>query len=160
MVTSIFDNSMHRFTRSLRLFALGSFSLCLLAHGQSLQPKMPCTFNGKLLRDSEGRIVRYESDEMTRRAIAKVDLKGFIKQVDIRTEIIVDVLVGDSGEVVCTKSLVGLQIARKPTEEALQSWRFKTATEEGKPVAYLGRLEFTLCNTSCGDEGPSMTLLK
>jgi len=121
---------------------------------------MPCAFNGKLLRDSKGRIFRYESAEMKRRATARVDLKGLIKQLDISTVVLVDVLVGVSGEVVCTKSLAGLPIARKPTEDALRSWRFKTATADAEPVAYLGRLEFTLCNTSCSDEGPSMTLLK
>lgn len=151
---------MHGFVRSFFLLIVGGVSLCLVVHGQAAQPKMPCAFNGKLLRDPDGRIVRYESDEMKKRATAKVDLKGFVKKLDIRTAVLVDVLVAGSGEVVCTKSLAGLQIARKPTEDAIQSWRFKTATADGEPVAYLGWLEFTLCNISCGDDGPSMTLLK
>ena len=73
---------------------------------------------------------------------------------------IVDILVGTSGEVVCAKSLIRHPIIRGPVETALRSWQFKPAELEGKPVAYLGRLEFTLCNISCGKEGPSMTLLK
>lgn len=151
---------MHRFTRSFFLLVAGCVSLCLLAHGQATQAKMPCAFNGTLLRNLEGRIVRYESDEMKGRATAKVDLKGFVKQLDIRTVVLVDVLVGGSGEVVCIKSLAGLHIVLKPTEDAIKSWRFKTVTTNGEPVAYLGRLQFTLCNISCGEEGPSMTLLK
>jgi len=97
---------------------------------------------------------------MKERATAKADVGRFIKQLDIRTMVLVNVLVGPSGQVVCTKSVVGLPIVIKPVETALQSWKFKPETLNGRPVAYLGWMQFTLCNTSCGESGPSMTLLK
>jgi hypothetical protein len=97
---------------------------------------------------------------MKQRATREVDMNGFIKQADIKGAAIVDILVGTSGEVVCVKTLIGHPIIRGSVERALRSWQFKPAELEGKPVAYLGRLEFTLCNIGCGKEGPSMTLLK
>jgi Gram-negative bacterial TonB protein C-terminal len=145
---------------SLILLICGLFSLASVAVGQTPSPKIPCDFSGELLRTRQGRIVRYTSDEMKQRATHKVDVNGFIKQADIKGTAIVDILVGTSGEVVCAKSLIGHPIIRGPVETALRSWQFKPAELEGKPVAYLGRLEFTLCNISCGKEGPSMTLLK
>jgi hypothetical protein len=97
---------------------------------------------------------------MKKRATHKVDLDGFIRQLDFRSTVFVGVLVDVSGEVVCTNALVGIQLARKPVEKALQSWKFRPAKQDGKPVAYLGRMEFMLCNTDCGEEPFGVTLLK
>ena len=72
----------------------------------------------------------------------------------------IDVLVGASGEPVCLRTLAKHPIIRAGVENALRSWTFKRAEVDGRPVAYLGRLEFTLCNIGCGDQEPSMTLLK
>lgn len=148
--------------RRLRwLFVSGSiFTLTFVALGQAPSPKLPCDFSGDLRRDAQGGIARYSSDEMKERATAKTDLSGFIKQLDIRTVVLANVLVGPSGQVVCAKSLTGLPMVLKPVETALQSWKFKPMTFNGRPIAYLGLMQFTLCNTSCGEEGPSMTLLK
>ena len=137
------------------LFLLGSVAL-----GQSPSPQLPCDFSGELLRTNEGRVVQYASDEMKRRATRKVDVSGSIKQADIKGTAIVDVLVGTSGEVVCMKSLIGHAMIRKGVETALRSWTFRRAEVGGKPVSYLGRLEFTLCNINCSEQGSSMTLLK
>lgn len=136
------------------------FALAFVALGQVPSPKLPCDFSGELLRNAQGRIARYTPEEMKERATAKADVGRFIKQLDIRTMVLVNVLVGPSGQVVCTKSVVGLPIVIKPVETALQSWKFKPETLNGRPVAYLGWMQFTLCNTSCGESGPSMTLLK
>jgi hypothetical protein len=97
---------------------------------------------------------------MKESALRKVDLSGFIRQLDIKGTAIVEVLIGTSGEVVCLKSLAGHPLIRAEVEKSLRSWTFRRAEVNGKPVAYLGRLEFTLCNILCGDQGPSMTLLK
>ena len=83
-----------------------------------------------------------------------------IKELGIRTVALINVLVGPSGQVVCAKSISGLPMVLKPVEKALRSWKFKPIAFNNRPVAYLGLMQFTLCNTSCGEEGPSMTLLK
>jgi hypothetical protein len=123
-------------------------------------PQLPCDFSGELLRTTHGKVVQYTSAEMKTRATRKVDVGGFMKQLDIKGTVILDILVGVSGEVVCLKSLIGHPLIRAQVEKALRSWRFKQAEMSGKRVAYLGRLEFTLCNINCGTQGTSMTLLK
>jgi hypothetical protein len=98
---------------------------------------------------------------MKKRATHKVDLNApTIKQLDFRSAIIVSIIVGTSGEVVCAKSVSGISFALKPVENALQSWTFKPEKQNGKPVAYLGQLDFLLCNTDCGNEVWGVTLLK
>lgn len=148
--------------RRLRWFlASGSFfASTFVALGQVPSPKLPCDFSGDLLRNAQGKIARYNSEEMKQRTTAKTDVDGFIKQLDISTVVLVNVLVDPSGQVICAKSLTGLPMVQKPVEKALRSWKFKPETLNGRPVAYLGLLQFKLCNTSCGEEGPSMTLLK
>lgn len=128
--------------------------------GQTFAPQVPCDFSGQLFQTAEGKTALYGSDEMKQRATHKVDVSDFMKQADIKGTIIVDVLVGVSGNVVCLKSLIGHPIIRREVEKALRSWTFEPAKARGQPVAYLGRLEFTLCNISCGKGGFSMTILK
>lgn len=142
------------------LLSFGLLSLAAVGRGQPHPLKLPCEFSGELLRTSAGEIVRFSLDEMKARATYKVDLNGFVRQMDFRSTVIVDVLVGVSGEVICTKSLIGIPIARQPVEKALQSWKFKPAILRGKPVVYVGLMEFTLCNMDCGKEGFGVTLLK
>jgi hypothetical protein len=142
------------------------FSLCALlllasfAQGQ-VSPKLPCDFSGNLLTTREGNAVRFNSDEMKERATHKVDLDSpLLKQLDFRSVMVVEVLVGKSGEVVCTKTISGSSLARKPVEAALQEWKFKPEKLDGKPAAYLGQLNFLLCNLDCGKEAFGVTLLK
>lgn len=96
---------------------------------------------------------------MLRRAVRKVDLSGPIKQADIKATVILDLIVDASGDVACVKAGAAHPLVKKPVEQALQQWRFKPQTVNGKPVAYVGSLRFDLCNISCGSGGPSMTLL-
>lgn len=97
---------------------------------------------------------------MKKRATYRVDISSFLKQVDIKGTAIVDVLVDSSGGVACVKSLAGHPMIRVEVEKALKNWTFKPASYNGHGVAYLGEMAFQLCNISCGDRGPSMTLLK
>jgi hypothetical protein len=41
----------------------------------------------------------------------------------------------------------------------LRKWKFSPAEMDGRRVAYVGRMEFTVCNI-CGESGPSMTIVK
>jgi hypothetical protein len=149
---------MHRMHPILVLCSLFILNFVVLAQVPS--PKLPCDFSGQLLRDAHGRIERFTPEEMKKRATAKADVNGFIMQLDISTVVLVNVLVNRSGQVVCAKSLSGMLGVRKPVETALQSWRFKPAMFNGRPVAYLGLMRFALCNMGCGEEEPSNSLLK
>ena len=122
--------------------------------------KTPCDYRGELLRKSDGKIQLFTSDEMKSKATHKQDISGPIKQWDIKGTAIVDVLVAPDGHVVCTKSLIGHPLVRKSVEDALSQWKFAPAGVGYRKVAYVGRMEFTLCNISCGQSGPSMTILK
>lgn len=140
------------------MLPLAWFVLCGLAAGQtSVEP--PCEYGGELLRQSQHKIKLFTSDEMKARATYKQDIFGAIKQADIKGTAIVDVLVGPDGQVVCTMGRTGHPLVRASVEDALRKWKFSPAAMEGKAVAYLGRMEFTLCNISCGDSGPSMTII-
>jgi len=97
---------------------------------------------------------------MKKRAMRRVDIGPLLKQADIKGTAIVNIIVNPSGTVACVKSLPGHPMIRLEIEKALKNWTFTPANVEGEPVAYLGEMEFSLCNISCGEKGPSMTLLK
>jgi Gram-negative bacterial TonB protein C-terminal len=145
---------------SIAVRAYVSLLLSCLSFGQAGAPKPPCAFSGELLRDAQGNVVSFASDEMKRRATHKVDVGPFMKQIDIKGTAVLDVLVGPFGEVICVKTLTGHPILQAEVEKALHAWTFEPAKARDQPVAYLGRLEFTLCNISCGKEGIHMSILK
>jgi hypothetical protein len=135
-------------------------SLSVLATAQSKARPLPCSFPGELLHNDKGQPVWFTSDQMKEKAAYRADVSSFLKQADIKGTAIVDVLVNSSGEVACVKSLTGHPMIRVEVEKALKKWTFKPASQDGRTVAYLGEMEFKFCNISCGDDGPSMTLLK
>jgi hypothetical protein len=100
---------------------------------------------------------------MKKRATYKVDVDAPIlkfRELDFRSTVVVSVLVGASGEVTCAKTVSGIPMARLPVERAVRAWTFKPEKQNGKPVAYLGQLDFMLCNIDCGEEPFGVTLLK
>jgi hypothetical protein len=94
------------------------------------------------------------------RAKHKQDVDVATKQVDAKGTVLIDVLVGSDGRVSCTKAIVGHPILTEPIQDALQHWTFAVANSNGKRVGYTGQILFTLCNISCGDAGPYMTIVK
>jgi hypothetical protein len=129
-----------------------------MALGQS-EIKLPCEYASDLLRKPDGKVALLPSNEMKKRATHKQDVSGPIKQLDIKGTAIVDVLVASDGHVICTKSLIGHPMIQKAVEDALRQWNFTPADMNGRKVAYVGRMEFTLCNIMCGESGPSMTIV-
>ncbi len=127
---------------------------------QTKSPSLPCPFDGPVLLRDDGTIARFDSDAMKRRATHKTDVSESVKQLDIKGTVVAEVLVAPSGKVVCARSVIGHPLIAKPVQAALEEWTFKPAKNGDKPVAYLGILQFSLCNISCGESGPSMTLLK
>jgi hypothetical protein len=54
--------------------------------------------------------------------------------------------------VVCTAGYYGHPMVLKDVEEAVRQWTFKPLRENNKPVAYVGKLDFTLCNVGCAEQ--------
>lgn len=146
--------------KSTPFVSLWLLSLSLVAVGQAPSPQLPCKFSGELRRTPDGKVAWFTSEEMKSRATHKADVSDFMRRADIKATALVEVLVGTAGDVVCLKSLAGNPWIRAEVESAVKRWKFKVVEVESKPVAYLGRLEFRLCNISCGDQGFSMTILK
>ncbi len=121
--------------------------------------RLSCGFTGELLRTDAGGLVEFNSNEMKSRAIRKVDLTGPVTNLDAADTAIAEMVVGPSGDVVCMR-VVAMDLVQAEVEKALRSWTFKRAEMKGRPVAYLGHMEFRACNLSCGKEGMSMSLLK
>jgi len=98
---------------------------------------------------------------MKKRATYKVDVNApILKKLDFSSTVILEVLVGTSGEVICTKTISGIPFAQQPVEKAVQSWRFGPERLKGKPVPYLGQLDFLLCNGVCARSGFGVSILK
>ena len=131
----------------------------LAAAGQS-SAKLPCDYSGKLLRRTSGGIVRFDSDEMKDRAIHKVEISDFLKRTDIKGTALVELLIGPSGEVVCTKTVFTHPIRSSELENAVGAWTFRPEKVNGEDVPYVARMEFYLCNISCGDQGISVSIVK
>jgi hypothetical protein len=120
------------------------------------QLELPCSFSGELLRTTDGNVVRYQSDQMKSLAVRRVELSDFVRKADIKGSVVVDVLVDPSGQVVCLSSRTGHPLLRREVERALTAWTFKPVQMRDGVAC----LEFELCNISCGERGPSMTLLR
>jgi hypothetical protein len=135
--------------------------VAVAARAQSAGVRPPCPFDGALLRDDHGAIVRFDSNEMKKRATHKEDLPAIFKMIDGRAVVYIDVLVGPKGEVICSKAITDANgIFGNGVEKAMAAWTFEPDKQKGKPVAYLGRMEFTLCDEGCQDGDWGMTLLK
>ena len=143
------------------VLAVALLGVTLPLRGQANRvSQMPCAYSGALLRSRAGDIVRFGSDEMKAKATFKADIDDSLKRVDFRETTLRDVLIGPDGFVVCVKTIVGIPGFSPRIEQALRAWRFHPFTFRGRPVGYVGRLEFSLCNVDCGASGNSMTLLK
>jgi hypothetical protein len=134
--------------------------LLLGSHALGQTTPLPCKFSGPILKTPSGAVLRYTSSEMKDRATRKVDVSGLILNADVKGTAKVDLLIGTSGEVICLKIAAIHPLIRTALERALSSWAFKREELDGRPIAYLGRLEFFLCNINCGKSGSFMTLLK
>jgi hypothetical protein len=143
-----------------RFIAAVAASLITASGALSQTAPLPCKFYGPLLRTETGALRTYTSSEMKTRAKRKVELSGLIRNADIRGTAKVDLLIGTSGEAVCLKVAPTHPLIKASVERALSSWQFSPALQKAKPVAYLGRLEFFLCNIDCGGDTSGMTLLK
>ena len=145
---------------NLRTIGAVTIFLTAAAWGQTRNAALPCEYSGSLLRDSGGAVVQYKSDDMKARATQRQDVDAATKQIEAKGNVLIDVVIDSNGHVFCTKALLGHPILTKPIQDALRHWTFAPAEVNGTRVGNTGQLLFTLCNLSCGDAGPSMTILK
>lgn len=104
--------------------------------------------------------MRFSSDQMKSRATRKVDIGSFMKTLDIKGTVISTILIDPKGHVACIKTMHTHPILQLEVERALKKWQFKPATVKDHSVAYLGVLQFKLCNINCGSDGMSMSIVK
>jgi Gram-negative bacterial TonB protein C-terminal len=123
------------------------------------KPHLPCEFTETVSRKYPNTAFPLASDAMKRRATKKVDISHAAKQFDVRGTIALDVLVGADGNVVCAKGVYGHPMLIRAVEEAVRQWRFRPIKQGSESVAYVGRLDFTLCNIGCGKNDHPMSLL-
>ncbi len=62
--------------------------------------------------------------------IGSTDVPDSVKQFDIKTTVVAEVLVAPSHPLIAAF-----------VQRALETWKFKAAKQDGKPVAYLGILQ-------------------
>jgi hypothetical protein len=142
------------------MLIFGLVLLTQVAFAQTAQTNLPCDYSGDILPDKTGKPVRFTSNEMKARATRKVDIgSGFMGHRDFSTTFLLEVLVGPTGKVVCTRRFLDFPLADAEVEKAVRQWEFRPAKHNGKAFASLGLLQFRLCNTSCGKQGMSMSLL-
>lgn len=117
-------------------------------------------FVGFVAQDCGAMKPQFQSTGMKKRAVYRADIGQALKQADIRGEIVLDVLVATDGTVSCTRAKVGHPLLQREVEMAVRLWKFKPVVMNANPVPYAGRLRFVLCNISCGEQGPQMSLLQ
>lgn len=108
-----------------------------VAQAQDKEPK--CNEHPKLLRDNEGKPVRFGHKKLKERATncETVKLPGL---VDVKSQVLVQVLVGPSGAVECAQAISGHPLARKYAQDTARKWTFKPLMEKGEKVAFIGIL--------------------
>jgi hypothetical protein len=125
--------------KSSLVISLALLAGATAAYGQAKPtPRPPCEYSRPLLPGPGGEAVQYTSDVMKAKALRKRDLRSDSKQMDLRDITILDVLISPKGEVVCTKTLVGLAVLSRQIEQAVSSWKFEPVQSLGSRSRILG----------------------
>ncbi|HEY6369337.1 MAG TPA: hypothetical protein VIX37_02055, partial [Candidatus Sulfotelmatobacter sp.] len=88
-----------------------------VSFGPKERPHLPCDYAGAVSRKYPNTAFAMSSDAMKARATKRADLGSAAKQLDIRAEFGVDVLVGPDGAVICTAGFLGHPMVLKDVEE-------------------------------------------
>jgi len=98
---------------------------------------------------------------MKQRATEKVDVGGILRNADVTATVIATVIVGTDGRVECLKIInPEIPFVVSEVDKALRQWKFKLMEQNGKPVSYVGWLQFQFCRTGCPEGKSSVTLLQ
>jgi hypothetical protein len=123
------------------------------------EPSLPCDVKGELAEQNR-KAIWFTSDEMKGRATKKVDVGGILKNTDVNATVIVSLIVGTGGQVECLKIVNPKHpMVVGEVDKALRQWKFKPMEQDGKPVSYVGWLEFQFCRIGCAEGKSSVTLL-
>jgi hypothetical protein len=124
------------------------------------EPRIPCDFKGELVQEKH-KPRWFTSEEMKQRATEKVDVAGILKNADVNATVIASVLVGSDGRVACLEIVNPKHpLVVGEVDRALRQWKFKPMEQNGKPVSYVGWLQFQFCRIGCPEEKSSVTLLQ
>jgi TonB family protein len=121
-----------------------SLMLVLLFGGglfASAQKNLPCGDNPDLLRDKQGKPVRFTAGQLKGQATQKVKPK-VPTSCRCQGTVVVFVQVNTDGEVVCAKVESGHPLLRASAVVAARQWKFKPTMKDDKPVAIVGWLAF------------------
>ncbi|MBZ5689973.1 MAG: energy transducer TonB [Acidobacteriia bacterium] len=127
---------------------------------KSVEPQLPCEFKGELFQ-MKSKPVWFTSDEMKQRATEKVDVSKLLKNVDVNATVIASIIVGVDGRVECL-SIINPKhpLVVGEVDKALRKWKFKPVEQRGRPVPYVGWLQFQFCRIGCPEGKSSVTLLE
>jgi hypothetical protein len=123
------------------------------------EPSLPCGVRGELAKEN-GKAIWLTSEAMKRRATKKVDVGGILKNADVNAAVIASLVVGTDGQVECLKIISPTHpMVVSEVDKALKQWKFKPMEKDGKPVSYVGSLQFQFCRVGCAEGKSSVTLL-
>ena len=112
------------------------------------------------MAEKDNRPIWFGSEEMKRRATKKTDVGAVLKNADVNTTVIASLIVARSGEVECLKVINPKHpLVVNEVYKALRQWTFQPMEQDGKPVAYVGWLQFEFCRIGCAEGRSSVTLL-
>jgi len=124
------------------------------------EPRIPCDFKGELVQDKH-KPRWFTSEEMKQRATDKVEVAGILKNADVNAIVIASVIVGSDGRVACLDIINPKHpLVVREVDRAIRRWKFKPMKINGKPLPYVGWLQFQFCRIGCSEGKISRTLLE
>jgi len=114
-----------------------------------------CKSDGPLLTDTDGKPIWLNTDALIKSAVHCVapQWPAFARQAArIEGQVLVDILVGQDGRVVCVHLINGHPLLASSAIDAARNWVFKPKKLKEKSVSFYGHLSFLLFNRR-GHEG-------
>jgi len=143
---------------------IGIMLLSIISFAQAppkpVEQSLPCDFQGELY-PTKSKPRWFTSNEMKRRATKKVDVGPLMKQADIAaSNIKISLIIAANGKIKCLRiNSQAHPIIRIEVDRAIKQWEFQPLIHNGKPIPYVGFLEFELCGMNC-PQGRHMTLIE
>lgn len=123
--------------------------ICLVALTLPLAPsstgddgeEWPCGGNPNVLMDEYSSPVWLSSSELVARATHRVE-PIIPEQIQAHASVVVDVLIDETGKVICVRTITGHPLLRKAAEKAALHWKFARFTAGETEIAVFGHLLF------------------
>src|ERR1035437_2828298 len=103
-----------------------------------------CGSDGPLLMRKDGKPRWLDTKALLERATHCVapQMPAMARQVRIKGQVLVDILVDTKGKVACAKVIIGHPMLIGPAVEAAKDWTFRPKKQNGKVVSFYGHLQF------------------